>query len=250
MMSQKLTSGTSSHESGKFAVPIAIVVAGVLIAGALYLNGKRNDNVLSQEPVASNPDGQANFRPIDKDDHLIGNPNAPVIILEYSDTECEFCKNFHQTMTQILDHYGKDGSVAWVYRHFPVHQKSRHEAEAVECAAEIGGNQGFWKYLDTIFAVTPSNDGLDEKLLPQIAKDAGIDVRLFEACLESGRHADEVQDDFDDAVRAGAQGTPHNVLIAGNNILPIPGAQTYASLKSAIDLILDQVVVPGATPQE
>ena len=229
--------------SKKIAVPIAIIIAGVLIAGAMYVNGSRKASRTNEAPAVP-ASGEPAFRPIGVDDHMLGNPRAAVVILEYSDTECEFCKDFHQTMTQILDQYGPNGQVAWVYRHFPVHEKSRKEAEATECAAEIGGNAGFWKYIDAIFAATPSNDGLDEKLLPEIAKDTGIDRRLFEACLSSGRHADQVQDDYDDAIRAGAQGTPHNIIIAGNNVLPFPGAQSYASLKSAIDLILDQVSPP------
>lgn len=233
--------------SRTFAVPIAIIAAGLLIAGALYVNGGRKAE--ERPPVVPGPSGQPTFRPIGSDDHMLGNPNAQVIILEYSDTECEFCKNFHQTMTQILDQYGTDGAVAWVYRHFPTHEKSQREAEATECAAEIGGNKGFWLYLDRVFAITPSNDGLDPKLLPEIAKDSGIDQKLFEACLKSERHADEVQDDYDDAVRVGAQGTPHSLLIAGDNVLPLPGAQSYASLKSAIDLILDKVV-PAPPAQE
>jgi protein-disulfide isomerase len=231
-------------KSKKFAVPFAIVIAGVLIGGAVYVNGARKSARTSETPIVQNNTGQPVFRPISETDHMLGNPRAAVVILEYSDTECEFCKTFHQTMTQILDQYGPDGQVAWVYRHFPVHEKSRHEAEATECAAEIGGNAGFWNYIDAVFAVTPSNDGLDEKLLPEIAKDAGLDQRLFEACLSSGRHADEVQDDYDDAVRVGAQGTPHNLLIAGNSVIPLPGAQSYASIKSAIDLILDKVTPP------
>lgn len=99
-------------------------------------------------------------------DYILGDKNAEVIIYEYSDTECPFCKRFHATMHEIMS--ANQGKVAWVYRHFPldsIHPKTRKEAEAVLCAGELGGNTAFWKYLDTIFEITPANNGLDPDLL-------------------------------------------------------------------------------------
>jgi protein-disulfide isomerase len=105
------------------------------------------------------------IRPVTEADHILGNPNAKIIIVEYSDLECPFCKQFHNTMHQIISN---NPDVAWVYRHYPIpqlHPKAFHEAEATECAWEQGGNDAFWKYTDTIYKITPSNNGLDEKEL-------------------------------------------------------------------------------------
>ena len=119
-------------------IPIAIVVAGALVAGALFFAGR------SASPTTNNNNNggsAADVVPVSADDHILGNPNAPLVIVEYSDLECPFCKNFHGTMHQIIDEYGKDGLVAWVYRHFPLdslHSKARREAEATECAGEQG----------------------------------------------------------------------------------------------------------------
>src|SRR6185436_7093141 len=82
------------------------------------------------------------MEPVTEKDHILGNPNAEVIMVEYSDLECPFCKEFHSTLRRVMNEYGKDGKVAWVYRHFPIdslHPKARKEAEATECAAELGG---------------------------------------------------------------------------------------------------------------
>ena len=149
-------------------------------------------------------------------DHVLGNPNAEVVIVEYSDLECPFCRVFHQTLTRIMEEYGKGGSVAWVYRHFPLaqlHTKAAREAEATECAAELGGNLAFWKYINRIFEVTPSNDGLDLAKLPAIAAEVGLDRKAFEACLTSGRHASRVESEYTEATSAGGRGTPFNVLL-------------------------------------
>jgi protein-disulfide isomerase len=88
------------------------------------------------------------------DDHVLGDPNANIVIIEYSDLECPFCQRFHDSMLQVMDEYGKKGEVAWVYRHFPldnIHPNARKQAEGAECATELGGNDGFWKLVDGIF---------------------------------------------------------------------------------------------------
>lgn len=113
-----------------------------------------------QEPL------EVGLRPISENDHILGNIDAKIIIVEYSDLECPFCKVFHNTMHQVVKKYS--GEVAWVYRHFPIsglHPKAFREAEATECAWEQGGNEMFWKYMDKLFEVTPSNNGLEESLL-------------------------------------------------------------------------------------
>ncbi len=104
------------------------------------------------------------FRPVSGDDHITGNAASNIVVVEYSDLECPFCKVFHQTMRQVIE--AED--VAWVYRHYPIpqlHAKAFHEAEATECAWEQKGNEGFWKYTDKLFELTPSNDGFDATLL-------------------------------------------------------------------------------------
>ena len=113
-------------------------------------------------------------RPISAADHILGNLGSKVIVLEYSDLECPFCKIFHATMHRVLD---SNKEVAWVYRHYPIpqlHSKAVREAEASECAWEQGGNEAFWKYVDRIFQITPSNDRLDSLELFKIAEQIGL----------------------------------------------------------------------------
>ena len=104
------------------------------------------------------------MRPVSKDsDHIRGNPAAPVTLVEYSDFECPFCKRFHTTAKRLVDESG--GRVKWVYRHFPLDElhpvKARQEAVASECAAELGGNDAFWKFADRLYELTPSNNKTD-----------------------------------------------------------------------------------------
>ncbi len=199
-------------QNNKLSIPAAIVFAGVLIAGAIFLV-KMPVSAPVQKVAQKNQDFP--IKAISADDHILGNPDASIVVVEYSDFECPFCKNFHTTMQSIMTSYGKEGNVAWIYRQFPlnIHPKAEKEAEASECVSELGGNTGFWKFADEIFSITPSNNQLDPAKLPVIAKDVGVDVAKFTTCLDSGKYAQKIQDEENDGVSAGANGTPYSILV-------------------------------------
>src|SRR5690349_6475377 len=118
----------------KLSVPIAIIIAGGLIAGALYYSSTRGPLPTVTPPA---PAGDTiNMKPVTSADHILGNPQADVLVVEYSDTECPFCKAFQPTLERVMQEYGPSGKVAWVYRNFPIaelHSKAPKEAEALEC---------------------------------------------------------------------------------------------------------------------
>lgn len=177
--------------------------------------------------------------PVTDSDWIRGDKKAKISIVEFSDTECPFCKQFHPVMQRIVEEY--DGKVNWVYRHFPIaslHSRAAKEFEATECAGELGGNDGFWDYLDRIFEITPSNDGLDPAQLPKIASYVGLDEAAFTACLDSGKYNAKVQQSVNAAVAAGAQGTPYSVIVAGEEFIPLNGALPYEQVKATLDAIL------------
>ncbi|HWO07073.1 MAG TPA: thioredoxin domain-containing protein [Candidatus Paceibacterota bacterium] len=251
----------------KMAVPISIIIAGAMIAVSLYLVNSR--------PVAANngiqPTVQEEIRTVQQDDHIKGNPNAKIVVVEFSDTECPFCKQFHTTMNRIISEYGASGDVAWVYRHFPIpslHPKAPKQAEALECAAEQGGNEMFWKFTDMLYERTNANNSLDIGVyntpetipvgqdgkprytereprsstdagqLSDFAQELGLNVAQFEACVASGKHKARVDADAAEAVAAGGQGTPHSVLIVDGEQIPLEGAQPYDMVKGLIDSLL------------
>ncbi|MFA4890543.1 MAG: thioredoxin domain-containing protein [Candidatus Paceibacterota bacterium] len=232
-------------EKQNLAVPIAIVIAGILIAGAVFWNAKKQpvNNNADQIPPKDN---QAISGPkeVSADDHILGNPDAQLAIVEFSDTECPYCKKFHQTMNQIMDDYGKTGKVKWIYRHFPLdalHDKARKEAEATECAADLGGNEKFWAYINRLYEITPSSNGLDLAELPKIAEYVGLDKKSFESCLSSGKFASKVEASYQDGISSGVEGTPYSVIINSKDgkKYPISGALPYQQVKIAIDQLLE-----------
>ena len=228
-----------------YALPITIVVAGALIAGAIFLVSQgRGRGGGTENPGAISPVGA--------NDHILGNPNAAVKVVEYSDLECPYCKTFQATMHEIMKTYGTSGNVAWVFRHFPlaqIHSKAPQEAVAAECAAQVGGNDGFWKFVDHLYEVTPSSNGLDLTQLPVIASEAGLDRAQFEACIANNDYLANIQKSYSEAVAAGAEGTPFVVLVnAEGGTLVLAGAQPFSSMKAAIDQMLGSTGAISATP--
>jgi len=181
------------------------------------------------------------LRPVSKErDHIRGNPDAPVTLIEYSDFECPFCKSFHATVKKVVEE--SNGKVRWVYRHFPLDSihpvKARKEAVASECAGELGGNEAFWRFADRFFEVTPSNNKTDiDTVLPRIAREIGLDGARFASCLASGRHDRRVEEDLQNANATGGRGTPWSLVVSkSGKIYPLSGAQPYASVKQLVEL--------------
>lgn len=234
-----------SEKKNNLAVPVAIIIAGAFIAGAIFYTSGKPATPIKGTGNTAGSEQPADIPPVTSADHILGNPDAPIVLVEYSDTECPYCKVFHQTLNQVMSEYGKDGKVAWIYRHFPldaIHPKTRNEANGAECANELGGPEKFWAYLNRIFEITPSNNGLDPAQVPQIAKDIGLDIAAFNACLSANKYKDVVENDLQGGIKAGITGTPTTFAIikkTGEKI-QIPGAQPFTTLKTFIDSALSK----------
>lgn len=224
------------------AIPVAIVVAGAIIAAALFFAGR------GAAPIGA-PNGQASgdpslVPPVTQADHILGNPDAPIVVIEYSDIECPFCKQFHLTMKQIMSEYGDAGQVAWVYRNFPLtqlHPNAPRLAETAECVASVSGNRAYWNFLDEIFAIAPGNTQFPMNRLNEAVQNVGASVGEVEACVDAGTFRARVEKDFNDAVATGGQGTPHNIIVTrAGSVIPVPGAQPYNQMRAIIETIIQE----------
>jgi protein-disulfide isomerase len=162
-------------------------------------------------------------------DHVRGDFNAQITLVEFSDFECPFCARHYPTLKKILEDY--KGKVRLVYKHFPLsfHPNAQKAAEASECAVEQGK---FWEYHDKIFENQAS--GLSLEKFKQWAKELGLDTSKFNDCLDSGKYAQKVQADYQEGLQKGVNGTPTTFV----NGQPLSGALPYESFKQIIDSIL------------
>lgn len=235
-------------------IPGSIVLAGIIIAIAVVSGNGKGTAPIAQVPSNTNnvvvaPTAPTQLtapvagkiKPVSADEHVLGDLNkAQVVLVIYSDYECPYCKRFHPISKQIYDAY--KGTVALVYRHFPLsfHVNAQKEAEASECVAELGGNTAFWKFTDAIYERTTSNGtGFAIDKLTPLAGELGLDKTKFKTCLESGKYAEKVQQDESEGVEAGVNGTPGNILIAKNGETKLlPGALPFEVFKQEIDSLI------------
>ena len=230
-----------------FVVGVLWQKVSSLEAGATRIAGVNAGNGSGETPTDTNAVLPTNGKlseaeskkvvAVNDKDRIRGSLDAEVFLIEYSDLECPFCKQFHGTAQRVVDEY--EGKVTWAYRHFPLdmlHPKADKEAEGAECAYEQKGQDGFWAYVDQVFKVTPSNNGLDLETLPDIAEDAGLSKANFSSCLDSEKYKEEVERQYQEGVTAGVTGTPGNFIMnKKGEVWVVPGAVPFESLKGIID---------------
>ena len=186
-------------------------------------------------------------------DHIRGNPEAVISLIEYSDFECPYCKRFHDTAKKLLAAHGDE--LNWVWRYYPLsfhNPGTQSESEAAECAAELGGNDAFWSYTDAIIARTTSGGkGFAADKLTPLATELGLDGPAFQQCLDSGRHADRVAEDLKEGVSIGITGTPGNILFNNETgeVRLLSGALPEAAFEASITELLTKPVAANAHSQ-
>lgn len=240
------------------AVPIAIVVGFAMVALAIFFTSdKSTESKVVTENVPQEDAPAGTVRPVDGTDFIKGNPNAPILMIEYSDYDCPFCKEYHETLTQIMNVYGVTGKVAWVYRQFPIaklHPNAPKITEAALCVGALGGSDAFWKFTDAIFLNREATEQTNMLSLPEYATDAGVDMGAYQNCIASGEKTAAVEAAVKEAFDLGARGTPYTVIIVGSEQAVINGAQPYEVVDSIIQNLISQLegTYTGTTtpPQE
>lgn len=214
----------------EFSTPLAIVIAGVCIAigvffGLSYKNTPKEESVKEYE-VSITPE-----------DHYFGNKDADIVIVEYSDMECPFCKQFHVSMEQLVSEYPDD--IAWVYRHLPleaIHPDARPLANASECIASLGGNTSFFSFISNVFKDTQSGKPFSLKDLSMYAKKSGVDEQAFTTCYTEKRFDTNITASVKQARAYDIQGTPFSFILKDGEVVgTIPGAMPYDALKKMIE---------------
>ena len=174
-------------------------------------------------------------------DPIIGNPNAPITIIEFSDFQCPFCARFHvETLPSIMDEYINDGQVKLVFRDFPIqsiHPNALPASVAAECANE---QKKFKEMHDVLFENQKewSNQSIDNVMIKfnQYASKIGLEEEKFDSCLKNGKYIEEIQKDLDDGRTYGISGTPG--FFVGNDqigFVELKGAQPFENFKKVID---------------
>lgn len=187
-----------------------IVIGIVILFGGFFLGTQYRpslspiggDGLPKEHPRQT----QSLIRSVSASDVILGNPQAPVTIIEYSDFQCPFCKQFHATTGKMLrEGYIAQGLVRFIYRDFPldsIHPYARPAAEAARCARDQGA---YWEFHDYLFDNQSQIPAMD---FVRVAKSLGLNEAQFMSCVATRKYRDAVEADFQDGIQAGVDSTP------------------------------------------
>nr|MBI4156122.1 DsbA family protein [Candidatus Woesearchaeota archaeon] len=206
------------------------------IFGVFNGNGKVIKEII---PSDNAPSASGNLKvEIEANDPVLGDENAEISIVEFSDFQCPFCERaFSGAVADFKSSsYFTEGQVNFIYKQFPltsIHPYAQKAAEASLCAQDQGK---FWEYHDALFA---NQQALDDASLKSYAQQIGLDSAAFDSCLDEDEKASEVSKETQQAVKAGGQGTPYFVVINNKNrkTEAVSGAVPWAQLESAINAV-------------
>lgn len=207
----------------KNIIPLSIIAGSLIIAGAIIYSAILPSSREENEEVA-----EEGFSL--EGEPVIGNANAKITIVEFSDFECPYCAKYVlETYPQIKQAYIDTGKIKMVFKNFPlisIHSYAEIAAQASECANEQGK---FWEYKEKLFQ---NQDALSASNLKMYAKDFGVNESQFNACLDSKKYANEVEQDLEDGISARVKGTPTFLIGEDEKLV---GAQPFSAFQKIIE---------------
>ncbi|MEK6914806.1 MAG: DsbA family protein [Nanoarchaeota archaeon] len=219
---------------------VAAFIFAALWLFSLYSNGSfgnvTGNSIKEVSPTIQDPSvGNVQVK-IDGSDPILGDKNAEISIVEFSDFQCPFCARANSDAVAQFkkSDYYKNGKVNLVYKHFPlnsIHPFAQKAAEAAVCAQDQGK---FWEMHDKIFA---NQNALSVDNLKSYAKSIGLNQAKFDSCLDGGKSENKVSNDIKQSTDAGAQGTPYFVVVNNKDgeTKVVSGAQPWVNFEAAIN---------------
>jgi len=224
---------------------VLVPVLVVLLVGAAFYIGKLSTELKflkggalpsdQAAPVDNSAElAKAVDRPSDGD-HIRGNKDAKIAIIEYSDYQCPYCQQFHPVMQQAVAELGD--SIMWIYRHWPIeqiHPFAMPAAIASECVAELADEDAFWTFTDTDFE---NQELLSLEQIDEWALASGINAAQYETCKAASGTEDKVNADLQSGANAGIQGTPGSIVLNldSGEVNILPGAVSFEQVKAAVE---------------
>lgn len=230
-----------------YAAPVlsSLVIGVFILAGSNMLSHNMQDNMVkpgvqvnqnSTAPTPNDPAPTPTIPDISEMDlsgyPVLGQANAPVTIVEYSDFQCPFCKRlFDEVEPQIKKDYIDTGKAKMIYKNYAfLGETSTIAAEGLWCAND---QQKFWEYHEYVFSKIGGAHGewMTEENIAKIATDLKLNSKNFADCISSGKYADKVAQELEEGKKFGVEGTPATFI----NGQMVPGAQPYSEFKKALD---------------
>ena len=238
------------RSTNRIHLPSLAIGAGIAVAcifcGVLMVNMINSETT----PVlAETPQKQTEITKIqslsvftDNASPILGNPNAPITMVEFGDYQCTFCsKFFHETENSIITNYIKTGKVKILFKDYIIlGQDSINAANAAHCAND---QKLFWEYHSMLYNNWAGEDTgwADLAHLHEFANTLGLDMDVFSTCMSDLKWNELVNLSRIDGQKLGVSGTPTFFVIDQNNdVMKIVGAQHYDVFKQIFDSVLEE----------
>lgn len=187
----------------------------------------------SKNDLAENPDKKLDY---DFEGPVMGEENAPVTIVEFSEFQCPYClRYYNDTYGKIKKNYVETGKVKYIFKHFPLgfHEGAYPAALASECAYDQGGDDFFYEMHDMIFENSSILHEKEDEIyegLAGLAEEIGLNMEKYNNCIESDKFREKIDSDTAEGKEYGISGTP-SFLVNGELLV---GAQPYSKFESTI----------------
>lgn len=226
-------------------VTISIIIAGIIISGSILysrdLSFDWNKNATEDEKEEI-----TGISPVRENEPMLGDPEADILFIEYSDTECPFSSQFAKEREKIMSSFGSEGRVAWVYRAIPGGDRaSIIKALSLECVSEDTENHKFWRYLRRVEnkELSINEDGEpDIEILVTSAEKENIDPEKIRECIQNETYLEKVKRNLKEAVSEEATGTPFTVILLPEDLSSIKQQKINTDLK---DIPANIITIPA-----
>ncbi len=214
-------------------VTLAILLAVSVTLLVINLSSKGDvTNLNNQQVPKTDNNEEINFQEV----HYLGNPEASVVMIEYSSITCPFCKRYQitdETFDNIKKEYVDTGKVVYIYKHFTRNEVDILGAIALECAGE---QNMFFEYKRKVYENQENLQNLEfsNREFSKYAQELNLNMDSFNECLTDTKYLSKIESDKTEGMSKGITGTP-GFLINGN---VVSGAQPFAVFKAAIDRLL------------
>ena len=171
---------------------------------------------------------------------ILGSPTAPITIIEFGDYQCSQCyKWYHNTKPAIYENYIDTGKANLIFVDLAILGRDSPKAAAATYCAEEQGS--YWEFHDLLYTSQESqidNGWASPERLKAFAFSLGLDMDLFDNCLDSGKFLKRVQFNTNEAKKQGATGTPTFIIVSSDGQQKIGGAQPFSVFKNVIDSMI------------
>ena len=219
---------------------MVIIITGLVVAITVYVVTASNYKASApKQTQTQHANTSEEILPVNIADHILGNPNAPIKIVEYADFSCSYCAQYQQTLHRIINDYGPTGNVAWVFREFPLpsHPNAMQEAQTAQCVAKTAGNDAFWKFADILFA----NQPIKKIQLGEYVHQASANTTKVALCVSDNITNERILAERKNAEAIGVNGIPYTVILTPKGIqMSFISAAPYEYLQQHLNAIMVQ----------